>query len=237
MTMRTVGTWCSLLHYIITTGSIASNWLICRYGDVRHVRCANSHGADLVPIPRVVISVAGISTAGIRCFVSVPSVWVVFIKPLSLLSSSSHGTLFAPYSTIQCTTYLLSSTILSVLLFPLSAPSLSSVALCHIPRYHQTGTLALCAVNIDIEYRKRMSEIKLVVSNAQISMLYSHTSVSIVTSLRDGGPRNPTSNPWFGRDFSFPSRSRPALRLLSFQSRRILGDKATSTRIWPLVVI
>ena len=106
MTIRTVVTWCSLLHYIITTGSIASNWLICRYGDVRHVRCANSHGADLVPIPRVVvILVAGISTAGIRCFVSVPGVWVVFIKPLSLLSSSSHGTLFAPYSTIQCTTY------------------------------------------------------------------------------------------------------------------------------------
>jgi len=105
MPIRTVGTWCSLLHYIITTGSIASNWLICRYGDVRHVRCANSHGAGLVPIPRVVILVAGISTAGIRCFVSVPSVWVVFIKQLSLLSSSSHGTLFAPYSTIQCTTY------------------------------------------------------------------------------------------------------------------------------------
>lgn len=98
-------TRCSLLHYIITTGSIASNWLICRCGDVRHVRCANSHGADLVPIPRVVILVAGISAAGIRCFVSVPSVWVVFIKPFSLLSSSSHGTLFAPYSTIQCTTY------------------------------------------------------------------------------------------------------------------------------------
>ena len=69
------------------------------------------------------------------------------------------------------------------------------VALCHIPRYHQTGTLALCAVNIDIEYRKRMSEIKLVVSSTQISTLYSGSSVSIVTSLRDGGPRNPTSIP------------------------------------------
>jgi len=216
MTIRTVGTWCSLQHYITTTGSIASNWLICRYGDVRHVRCANSHGADLVPIPRVVILVAGISTAGIRCFVSVPSVWVVFIKPLSLLSSSSHGTLFAPYSTIQCTTYCYLRPFCPFCCSPCLLPP---CPLCHIPRYHQTGTLALCAVNIDIEYRKRMSEIKLVVSNTQISMSYLDSSVSIVTSLRDGRPRNTTSIPWFGRDFSFPSRSRPTLRLPSFQSK------------------
>jgi hypothetical protein len=206
MTIRTVGTWCSILHYIITTGSIASNWLICRYGDVRHVRCANSHGAGLVPIPRVVILVAGISTVGIRCFVSVPSVWVVFIKPLSLLlSSSSHGTLFAPYSTIQCTTYCYLRPFCPFCYFPLSAPSLSSLSPFVTYRVIIRQVHSHCAVNIDIEYRKRMSEIKLVVSNAQISMLYTDSSVSIVTSLGMVGRGIPLRFPDLAGIFLYPA--------------------------------